>query len=496
MKYVLRPYQSDGVERIRGAFGQGARSVLYVLPTGGGKTPIFCHITELASAKGNDVLILVHRRELLLQASRSLSENGVPHGLVAPGFSPNGHRVQIGSVQTVIRRLDRIRPPSLIVLDEGHHAAASSWEKIVRAYPNARHLGVTATPCRLDGRGLGKAFGGLYDALIVGPSIRQLMDQDYLSPADVYAPPTDLDLTGVRTQMGDFDHKEVDRRVDKPVITGCAVEHYRRLADGKPAIAFCASIRHAQHVAEEFRAAGYMSVAVDGTMAERDRDLAVRGLATGSITVLTACEIISEGVDVPIVTVGILLRPTQSTALFLQQVGRILRPGPGKTAIILDHVGNCLRHGLPNEDREWGLDGDLGGKRRKKDPDEMRIRQCPKCYTVHAISPSCPKCGYEYKATGRLIEEVGGQLKKLTPDQLNKRKAYIARRMEQGRSQTLNDLIAAAKERGYSVEWAKHVWRARERKANERKANHATHHGPTQRDWLQDLSEQRGNSYA
>jgi superfamily II DNA or RNA helicase len=441
-----------------------------VLPTGGGKTVIFCYITEQAGLKGKRVLILVHRRELLLQGSRNLVNCGVEHGIIAPGFTQNRLPVQVGSVQTVIRRLDRMDPPDLIIMDEGHHAAAATWEIIIKAYPKALYLGVTATPCRLDGRGLGRHVGGLYDAMILGPTIQQLTDQGYLSPALVYAPPSGVDMTSAHVSMGDYDRKEVVDIVDKPRVTGCAVTHYRKFCDGKPAIAFCASVDHAHHVAEEFRAAGYMAQAVDGTMKEADRDLAIKSLGNGQIQVLTACEIISEGVDVPIVECGILLRPTQSTGMFLQQVGRVLRPLPGKTAIILDHVGNCLRHGLPHDTREWSLDAPRQKRREPKDEDDIAIRQCPKCYFVHHLAPACPKCGYVYPKKVRKLEIVKGELKLLTSAQMRDRKRFIAKRIEQGKSHDLESLLNLAKQRKYNPQWAYHVYRERLRKEQAKKA--------------------------
>lgn len=468
MRFSLRRYQQKGVEDIREAMRQGAKAVLYTLPTGGGKTVIFCYITEQAAMKQKRVLILVHRRELLLQCSRSLQNCGVSHGVIAPGFTQNRWPVQIGSIQTVIRRLDSIDKPDLIILDEGHHAAASSWETIISTYRDAKYLGVTATPCRLDGRGLGRAAGGLYDVLVKGPTIQDLTTAGFLVGTDVYAPPSNVDLEGVHTRMGDYDHKEIDERVDKPVVTGCAVTHYRRFCDGQPAIAFCVSVNHAKHVAEEFRGAGFVAVHVDGTMKESDRDMAMNGLADGRIQIITACDIVSEGVDVPRVVCGIMLRPTQSTGLFLQQVGRMLRPSDGKDkAIILDHVGNCLRHGLPHDDREWSLDAPRK-EIKKRDPDDVSIRQCPQCFAVHRMAPVCPKCQYVYPHRERKLEVIKGDLKLLTREQMRERKQFVIRRMEQGKSKTLEELMRVARARGYSEAWAHHVWRARQQKEQDK----------------------------
>jgi superfamily II DNA or RNA helicase len=298
--------------------------------------------------------------------------------------------------------------------------------------------------------------------MVIGPTIQQLTDMGFLSTAMVYAPPSDVDMTGAHVSMGDYQRDEVIAAVDKPKVTGCAVEHYRKFLDGKPAIAFCASVDHSKHVAEQFRQAGYMAQHVDGEMRETDRDLAVKSLGNGSIHVLTACDIISEGVDVPVVMGAILLRPTQSTGLFLQQVGRCLRPLPGKTAVILDHVGNCMRHGLPHDDREWSLDAPRQ-KRREPGKDDIAIRQCPKCYHVHRTAPQCPQCGFTYPVRKRELAVVKGELRLLTSDQMKQRRRFIAQRIQQGRTKDLDSLIELARARGYNEQWAYHVYQSRMR---------------------------------
>jgi DNA repair protein RadD len=219
-------------------------------------------------------------------------------------------------------------------------------------------LGVTATPARLDGKGLGIAVGGIFDALVPGPSIRELVELGFLSPARVFVPESLIDLRGVRTRGGDFVAGDLAKRVDKHSVSGDAVEHYRLRADHQPAIAFGCTVDHCEHIAERFRDAGYRSQCVHGDLKTKDRDRMIAGLGTGEIEVLTSCDLISEGLDVPAVGAVILLRPTKSLVLFMQQVGRGMRTAPGKTALIInDHAGNTLRHGLPDQERIWTLDG-------------------------------------------------------------------------------------------------------------------------------------------
>lgn len=456
----LRDYQSRDVDRLRQAYRSGFRAPLYVLSTGGGKTIIFSYIAQQAAARGNRVLILVHRQELLRQSSDSLEALGVDHGLVAPGRSYSGDRVQVASVQTLVRRLGKVPAPDLIIIDESHHASASSWRKIIQAYPTARLLGVTATPIRMDGKGLGTSAGGFFDTMIEGPSIRDLIAGEYLCPPRVYAPPTDFSAEGLRSKFGDFVQKEIAAAVDKPVITGSAVDHYRKICAGTPAITFCASVAHAEHVAAEFRAAGFRAASVDGTMDDGRRKSLINALGSGGLHVLTSCDIISEGTDIPVVGAAILLRPTQSTGLFLQQIGRALRVCPGKKhAIILDHVGNCLRHGMPDEVRTWSLDGE-DRKAASKKPQTVleRVKQCEKCYSVHPPAPVCPFCGFVYEG-GRELEQVDGELAEITEEQAEFMRRQ--RKREIGRAQTLEDLQAIARERGYKPGWAKIIWNAR-----------------------------------
>lgn len=321
---TLRPYQQQGVADIRAAYASGHRRALYVLPTGGGKTLTFSYITHHAAAKRQRVWILAHRVELLDQISRTLGEFGTRHGFIAAGYPAHKDAlVQVAGVFTVARRLpgervafhNRVAAPDLIICDEAHHATnATTWGRILSAFPRARVLGVTATPCRLDGTGLGECF----DAMVLGPSVAELTAQGALVPLKAYAPAS-IATEGLHTRAGEFIASELAVRADNATVTGDAVAHYRRLADGKAAVAFCVSVEHARHVAESFTAAGIPAQSVDGTMDRTVRRAVIEAFVKGQIRVLTSCDLVSEGFDVPRVEVGISLRPTQSTGLWLQQ---------------------------------------------------------------------------------------------------------------------------------------------------------------------------------
>lgn len=508
MRVVLRDYQQSAVGQVRATFAFGRKAPLLVLPTGGGKTVCFCYVAEQAAAKGRRVLILVHRQELLRQCSAALDRLGVEHGLIAAGCTFRPHAVQVASVQTLVRRLTRLDwRPDLIVIDEAHHAVAGSWRKVIVHYASAKLLGVTATPVRLDGKGLRDVF----DDIVVGPTIADLTAMGYLSPTRVYAPPSKVDFKGIRTRNGDYDIRDLGRVMDAPSITGDAVEHYSRICPGVPAIAFCATVEHARHVAEQFRAAGFRAESLDGSMDSSTRAGLINDLGKGLLHVLTSCEIVSEGTDIPVVTAAILLRPTKSEGLYLQQVGRVLRTAEGKThAIILDHVGNVMQHGLPEEEREWTLDG----KKKREGKAAPSVRQCPKCFAAHPPAPKCPCCGHQYIGEKREIEEVAGELvqvgnrynpgdrverfcdlyRKWMPgfefvstERCSEGWAHIrfpgtaiqmerlerlrpdstVKKREQGSAQTLDALIALGRQRGYKnpVAWAQHVHSARRTRA-------------------------------
>jgi superfamily II DNA or RNA helicase len=480
----LRDYQTGLVHDVREQFRAGCKAPLVVSPTGSGKTVLFAYIAQQMGLRNRRVVILVHRQELLDQTSRTLREFGVAHGLIAAGRTPDPLvHVQVASVQTLVRRLGSILPPDLIIVDEAHHAAAGSWKKVIAAYPNARLLGVTATPERLDGKGLRDVF----DALVRGPEVADLIAQGFLAVPRYYTPPSGVDMADAKISGGDYRREDAEAAVDKPRITGDAVEHYRKLCPGKPAVAFCASIKHAEHVAEQFRLSGFRAATLDGTLTDHDRRERVRDLGNGRLHVLSSCEIINEGFDLPIVTAAILLRPTASLGLHLQQIGRVLRPAPGKEhAIILDHVGNVHRHGLAEEMRDWSLDGAKARKAKKKaDEPEVKFRQCPSCYSCHAPAPKCPECSHVYEIKHREIEQVAGELVELgdvrhqqCPECSHVHSRFDAscpkcghvhdptraRKKEQSKAQTLQDLIELGRRRGYKNPhvWANFVWKSRQ----------------------------------
>jgi DNA repair protein RadD len=447
----LRPYQQKMVDDIRLQYQMGKRSVLGVLSTGGGKTCIFSHIAQAAARKGNRVCILVHRAELLDQASRSLTAMGVQHGRIAAGRSMDlSHAVQVASVGTLARRLHLLPPDflQLLVVDEAHHSNAGTWARTLAHFHRAHLLGVTATPVRLDGRGLGE----WYQSMVLGPSAAWLTEHGYLANARVLAPPG-FDATGLRKRMGDFDAKQAAERVG--TIMGDAVSHYRKHLAGSTAIAFCCSVAHAEAVADAFRLQGITAASIDGSMDGATRRGLLEDLGAGRVKVLTSCQLIGEGIDVPSVGGCILLRPTSSVSLHLQMIGRCLRPSPGKpAAVILDHVGNTLRLGHHLEDRDWSLDG-IKKRDREAAPS---VKVCPACFAaMPSQARQCVECGHEFQPERRELKQVDGELVEV---------AMRARKREQAAAATLEELVAVGQRRGMKNPrgWAMHVLAARQTK--------------------------------
>lgn len=469
MRVTLRDYQQDAVNRIRAAYGCGHRSVLFCLPTGGGKTVVFCYVAEAAAEKGRRVVILVHRQELVSQSVEALENLGLEVGVIAPGYDEQPERqIQVASVQSLARRLSRWAGAfDFIVIDEAHHAAAGSWQKCCEAFPDAYRLGVTATPERLDG----KALRPWFSELICGPGTWDLMQAGHLSQCKILCPPTGVDFKKLRVLGGDFRKDDATQAMSGATLMGDVVAHYQQHLAPSTAIAFCVTVAHAEAVASMFVAAGVRAATIDGTLSRNARRELIDGLRTGEVQVLCSCEVISEGTDIPSVGGAILCRPTNSLSLFLQQVGRCLRPAAGKTeAVILDHAGNIRRHGLPQDVRIWSLDGAKVRQQDEKRRDAPWVTVCPECFAAipgGGAVDNCPYCGApiakpKAKPQGCFGE---GTLREIRIEdamiRIRAKEEKQRKRKQQSQARSLQELQAIAKERGYSPGWAYHIFRSR-----------------------------------
>ena len=452
--FELYDYQEIALENILKSYRNGHKACLLVSPTGSGKTVIFSAIAKRAKLKGNRVIICVHRQELLRQTCDTLKNFNVSYGVIASGVNPEPHQlIQVASIQTLARRLNSVKTPTLLIIDEAHHSIAPTFKNVI-AHFNCKILGVTATPWRMNGEGLNKIF----DTMIIGGTAEDLINRGRLCRPVYYAPPQVADFEGVKTSMGDFDKVEIDKRVNKPTVTGDAIDHYKRLCPDKRAVVFCVSRKHADDVAIQFNQAGIPAASIDGSLSDRDRYQRVKDLKSGYIKVLTSCELISEGFDLPTIETAIMLRPTQSLSIYIQQAGRALRVSEGKTqAIILDHVGNCFRFGAIEHINDWSLDG-IPKKPKEKENIPV-VRRCKKCFTILSLSAKiCPLCNAEPEISERELKYIDGQLKEIELEKLK-----IDRQKERRKARSYQDLVAVGIRRGYKNPqgWAWNVMNGR-----------------------------------
>ena len=428
----LRDYQNELLDKTRAAYREGYHAPCIVAPCGAGKSVITAEMAKCATEKGNRVLFLVHRQELCEQIFNTFVKWGV-----------NMHLCQIGMVQTICRRLSKIAKPSLIITDENHHSLAGSYRKIYDYWPDVQRVGVTATPIRLNGGGL----GDVNNVLILGPSVKQLISWGNLSPFKYYAPRV-IDTSKLRIKHGDYVQADIEEAFNKNAVYGDVIAHYQKLSDGLQAICYCASIEQSKKMAFEFSKAGINARHLDGDTPKEVRNSVVQQFREGIVKILCNVDLISEGFDVPDCNTAILLRPTQSLSLYIQQAMRCMRYKPGKTAIIIDHVGNVNRFGMPDVDRSWDLTPKKKGSKKKVE--EIPIRQCLECFAVfRAEDKVCPSCGWKPEKQVREVEEMKNE--ELV--EVESQPFYLDFR-EPEDCNSLAELQELARNRGYKSGWA------------------------------------------
>lgn len=390
MNVTLRPYQVDVVNGVREKMRAGKKRVLMVLPPGGGKTRSFAEIVRGAENKGSSVLVLAHRRELIKQASDKLNDVDVRHGIIMPGEPVmKQRRVQVASVATLVRKLDQY-DFDVIIVDEAHRTVkGGSYDKVLNAYHKAYVIGATATPLRLDGKGL----GDLYDDMVVGISAMELKKLGFLVRLGGWEYKA-IDTKGVRVQGGDYVATDLANRMGKALI-GNVVDEWKRWSDGKRTVAFAIDIEHSKKVVEAFKARGVPAEHIDGTMKTPERDAILARLRSGQTLVVSNVQVLTEGTDIPELETCLLLCPTLSLTKFIQSVGRIFRPAPGKeVARIHDHAGNLHRHGHPYLDRNWVLkktaDNRTTGYGDPRGAVSVKL-ECPSCKSITSGWP-CDNC--------------------------------------------------------------------------------------------------------
>lgn len=440
----LREYQQDLYQKTADAFRQGHKRVLVCVGCGAGKSYIFAKMAE--RAKG-PVLVLTHRRELLDQTGRLFQEHGI--------------NARIEMILTEANHLGEHERPALIITDEAHLSRSNSWMKVLDYY-DTHTVGFTATPVRLDG----KPLGDIYSALVTGVSVRWLIDNERLAPYEYYAP-TVVETEDLRVQAGDYVIKDLEQLMSDRAIYSDVLKSWERLAKGQKTIAYCVSVKHAQETAKMFTDAGYPAVEIDGSTPPKKRAEIMQDFRHGKIMVLCNVGIISEGVSIDDVTCCLLLRPTESHALYWQQGMRSMRYQPGKTAIVIDCVGNYTRNPLFDADVEWSLTESVRKKPKINDEGDFVIRTCPSCFKVFKTAPVCPYCGAEYPLHPREIKAHQDiELARITAEEAERvAEAKKSARREQGRAQTFEELLAIGKAKGYKnpAFWAAQILRGRRR---------------------------------
>lgn len=354
--YGLRDYQDRIVKQVYGRWHSGDQSVLLQLPTAGGKTVTFGKIAHDCINKGHQVLILAHRKELIVQAGDKVgSITGVAPSIIKAGYTPDVRSpLQVASIQSLVRRLNLPLNPKLIIYDECHHIVAGSSQKILNNFPNSYLLGVTATPVRLNGQG----FDHVFDSIVTGPSVKELVAQGYLSKFKLFADPSPMSTKGVKTQGGDYSQKDLAQGNDAISLSGNLVDSYKRHCDGKRCIVFAINVEHSIQIAKRYNEAGIPAAHLDGTTPEDIRQKTIDAFSRGELRVLSNVGLFDEGFDLPALDAVQIAKPTKSLTRWLQMVGRVLRTSPDKQyAIVIDHTLNWAIHGLPTREREWTLQG-------------------------------------------------------------------------------------------------------------------------------------------
>lgn len=401
----LRPYQIKALECVRNELRAGKKRVLLVAPTGSGKTVVASKIIESAVTKSSRVLFVAHRREIIYQTSKKLADIGVEHGLILNGHRPSLMApVHVASIQTLIRR-DHPEA-NLVIFDEAHHVSAKSYQSVIEKYPNVTILGLTATPCRRDGKGLGATF----DSIVQVAQVKDLVEQNYLVPFVAYAP-SKPDLKGVKVKMGDYVEDELAKAVDKPQLIGDITEHWYKLAKDRQTIVFCASIAHSNHLTDSFRSIGVKVAHLDGETPKERREEILNDLSGGNIQVVCNVGVLTEGYDCPVVSCIVLARPTKSYGLFLQMAGRGMRPFLGKSdLLLLDHAGAIYEHGMIDADVLWSLEpGKLSWETKKYEKKTAMPWICDHCHFVNEPTRDkhCAKCGLKPVETKQIAVAPG-----------------------------------------------------------------------------------------
>jgi DNA repair protein RadD len=446
---MLRPYQARAIEALRGHVRAGLRRVCLVCPTGGGKTVVAASIIRSAVENfGARVLFLAHRRELVGQTYVHLQREGITAGVMRGDDSRTDPSlpVQVGTIQTVVRR---DRPPADIVfVDEAHRAPGDSYAAVLASYPDATIIGLTATPCRLDGKPLGEHF----DAMECVASYSELIADGYISAPLVYAARALPDLSAVPKRHGDYAEGVLEKAMLEPHVVGDVVAEWGRLAKRRPTVVFACGIEHSKALVERFTDAGVRAAHLDGTTSDDERFQTLMQVENGKLDVVSNVGVLTEGWDQPRVKCCVMARPTLSLSLYMQCVGRILRPWESVVPLVLDHSGNTDRHGLPHEDREWSLDTGVI-RVRPKTPYHL----CASCFAYVTQKP-CELCGAVPDVRPRERREAQGTMAVVADAVTDPERFFFERHWQQARTKGFKPGYASAQFKEKFGRWPTWAW--------------------------------------
>lgn len=455
---ILFDFQRDLILRCRQAIKDGHRRILLVLPTGGGKSILSCAMIESALKKQSSALFLVHRRELIKQQSKHFTDFGLDHGFIAANMGYDfDHNLIIAGVQSLAPVIDKLPPPRILFIDEAHHSPSAQHSAIINQCDNSIIIGLTATPERLDGKGMDDQF----DIMIEGPTVAELIKWGFLCPYDYYVPefPVGISEDDIEKVTGDFPKSFSERILNQAKITGDVIENYKKHCMGKKGFIFASNVKHSKDMAKAFNQAGISAAHIDGTMSQDKRDKIDKAFRSGIIKILCNVNLATEGYDVKDSAYLGILRLTKSISLLKQIWGRVMRVSDGKDrAFIFDHANNAVRGmGLPDSPIKWSLEG-KSGRSRNNDSESFSITQCLSCGKYFPSGTKiCPSCGATIKTVPRKELQTKEQVKMKKVEEAEfKRMVFMQRKAEERNCWNYGEFIALAQSRRYpqAVKWA------------------------------------------
>jgi superfamily II DNA or RNA helicase len=455
----LRDYQKVAITKIRLSFQNGNRSILVVSPTGSGKGVILSEIIKTAASKGKNVLFLVHRREILFQVSTYLENYDIPHGVILSGEEyTGGHLVEVATVQTLRSRMKRrsYKKADVIIIDEAHNSTAKTYTEVIDAHRENLIIGFTATPCRQSGKGLGT----LYDDLVNVATIDELTKAGFLVPIKYYAP-NEPDLSKIKITAGEYNLKQLDKKMMEPKLIGDIIENWARLADNRQTVVFTTTVAHSVAVCEAFKEVGIIAEHIDGGTDKQERSEILYRFRAGDTNIICNCAVLTEGIDIPDISCVVMARPTKSLALYMQTIGRGMRPAPGKTDMTyIDHSGACYEHGPVDEMTEWTLDEETkNGNKKNEDRKKRKAKpiECQMCSLIYTGQIKCPQCGTipDIKQYGKDVEYIDADLGEVC----FKSKTVKVKATMEDKKEWYSQLSGHARQKGYKSGWISHKYR-------------------------------------